>query len=75
MKPFDKVGFQKRMGSLVRQARTDRGWTQEALSLECGLSQRIISEIESGRKDCYGHTLHRIACALGVTLCVRCNDG
>lgn len=40
--------FKKNLASVIREARTDRGLTQEKLAEALGLSNRTILDIESG---------------------------
>lgn len=37
------------MGSIVRELRQARGWTQQELAERVGMSQRWVSDVESGR--------------------------
>lgn len=51
----------------VRQARLRRGWTQEQLEAESGVSQAAISSIERGLvTDPSSSTVFDLAKALGV---------
>jgi transcriptional regulator with XRE-family HTH domain len=56
------------IGERVREARTEKKWSQERLALAVGLrSKRTIGELESGEHHGSGK-LHRIAEALGVNV-------
>src|SRR5438105_4917696 len=56
-----------RFGVLLRQYRVAAGLSQEALAERAGLSRRGIADLERGaRRFPYGHTLRRLADALGL---------
>jgi len=58
----------KKLGNLIKQARTDAGLTQEQLARKiAGLSATDISEAERGLKDLTQEQLKKIAKATGVT--------
>ena len=58
----------KKVGTLIKEARTDAGLTQEQLARKIsGLSATDISEAERGLKDLTQEQLKRIAKATGVT--------
>jgi transcriptional regulator with XRE-family HTH domain len=57
----------QRFGENVRQARHERGWTQEDLSAKCGLAVVQISRIERGKREIRLTTLIRLLDALDVS--------
>ena len=58
----------KKLGTLIKEARTDAGLTQEQLARKIsGLSATDISEAERGLKDLTQDQLKKIAKATGVT--------
>ena len=58
----------KKLGTLIKEARTGAGLTQEQLARKIsGLSATDISEAERGLKDLTQEQLKRIAKATGVT--------
>ena len=58
----------KKLGNLIREARTEAGYTQEQLARKiAGLSATDISEAERGLKDLTQDQLKRIAKATRVT--------
>ena len=58
----------KKLGNLIREARTEAGLTQEQLARRiAGLSAADISEAERGLKDLTQEQLKRIAKETGVT--------
>ena len=58
----------KKVGTLIREARTEAGLTQEQLARKiAGLSASDISEAERGLKNLTQEQLKRIAKATGVT--------
>jgi transcriptional regulator with XRE-family HTH domain len=48
--------------------RKSRGWSQEALAEQSGVSLRTIQRVEQGDTVPRGHTVQALAAALGVTL-------
>jgi transcriptional regulator with XRE-family HTH domain len=48
---------QPALGATIRAARRERGWSQEELGFEAGLSQSVISRIERGRPASRGARL------------------
>lgn len=51
----------------LKQARDDKGWTQEQLEAESGIDQRTISKIERGDvNDPQNSTVKALEEALGV---------
>lgn len=54
-------------GSLVRQARKDRGWSQTELATRADVSRPTIARIESGQHVLMG-TLEKVAGALELDL-------
>ena len=56
------------IGARVRQHRTARGWTLDALAGRSGVSRRMLISIEHGRGNPSIATLLRISDALGVGL-------
>ena len=58
----------KKLGNLIKQARTDAGLTQEQLARKIsGLSASDISEAERGLRDLTQEQLKKIAKVTGVT--------
>jgi len=58
----------KKLGNLIKEARTGAGYTQEELARKIsGLSATDISEAERGLKDLTQEQLKKIAKATGVT--------
>ncbi|NML11420.1 helix-turn-helix domain-containing protein [Sphingobium sp. AR-3-1] len=51
----------------VRALRTERGFSQDGLAAQAGVSRRMISGIESGEANVSLSTLDRLAQALGVS--------
>ncbi|RFA07047.1 transcriptional regulator [Subtercola boreus] len=56
------------LGLALQQARLGRGLSQVALAAELGISQRSISEIESGKTTIYLRRLFDLMSATGVEL-------
>ena len=59
-----KVAFGKR----VRELRTGRQLSQEALALACGLDRTYIGGIERGERNVSLVNIEKIAAALGVRI-------
>ncbi|WP_286793394.1 helix-turn-helix domain-containing protein [Microbacterium sp. UBA3394] len=56
------------IGLVIQQARLARGLSQTALAEQLGLSQRSVSEIESGRPTIYMRKVFDLLRATGVEL-------
>jgi len=56
------------LGAKIRTARLRRGWTQRALCSHAGISQRFVSQLESGRANISVVRLAEVAAALEVSL-------
>ncbi len=66
-KTKDKMEIKQAVGELVRQKRVKKGWSQEQLSSEAGISNRFLQDIEAGEKMTSLTTLFKLSDALGVT--------
>lgn len=60
--------FLETLGRQVRSHRHQRGWSQELLAEQAGLSPRFISELENGRGNISVLRLRHVARALGCTI-------
>lgn len=60
--------FRKSLGLSIRKIRAEKGFTQESLLLESGISRSHIAMIESGKRDITVNSLFKISRALGVNL-------
>ncbi len=56
----------KKLGTRVRQLRTERRWSQEELADRAQLHRTYIGGIERGERNVSLHNIVRIATALGV---------
>ncbi|MFL0177046.1 MULTISPECIES: helix-turn-helix domain-containing protein [Mycobacteriaceae] len=54
------------VGTRIRALREERGLTQEALALSCGVSRNILIDVEHGRRSLLFERLFDIAESLGV---------
>jgi len=61
--PRRRLSFGKRLRAL----RAGRGWTQRRLAGEAGLTQPLLSALESGRKGPGWETVCALAAALEVS--------
>ena len=55
-------------GKTLRKKRLHRKLTQEALSVDSGLSRAYISELEMGHKDPSLYTLFKLSSALKIKI-------
>lgn len=58
--------IQKRFGERVRELRQSKGFSQEALALECDLDRTYIGGVERGERNISLVNIHKIAAALRV---------
>ena len=56
------------VGDKVRDLRKERGWSQQELADQAGISMQTVSNLETGRHVPGIATLSKIAGALGVPL-------
>ena len=62
-------GPQRTLGERLREARTDRGWSQEWLARRVGVTKKAISKIERGEtKEPSARNLGKIAEHLHVSV-------
>lgn len=61
-------------GLVLQQARDGLGVSQRELARRIGLSQRAISEMESGRPTLWARRLFELLDATGVEVTARWND-
>lgn len=54
------------LGDELRKAREAKGWTQETLAFEAGVSRNYVSILERGKKSPTVNVLIRVCKALGV---------
>jgi len=63
------MNITKQIGQRLRQAREQRGLTQDAVALAAGYANgSFISEIEGGKRQAYIGTLVRLCEVLGLSL-------
>lgn len=55
-------------GKAMRRAREKRGWTQVMLAEKSGVSDRMISQLERGRRTGTIITIELLADALGLSI-------
>lgn len=63
---FDKTQFLYNFAHNLKKIRMTKGYSQDKLTLECGLSKGTISKIETGLVDPHISTLIRISLTLGI---------
>lgn len=61
------MDIKESIGDLMRDKRTKKGWTQEQLSSEAGVSNRFLQDIEAGEKMASMVTIFKLSKALGIT--------
>lgn len=59
---------QPALGSAIRRLRERRGFTQEALAHDAGITTGTLSQIERGQSNPTWGTVRRIAGALNVSM-------
>ncbi len=57
-----------RLGSNLRKAREQRGWSQEELAFRCGVHRTYVGGVERGEYNITVLTLRRFTKALGVSI-------
>lgn len=66
--------IQKHFGTRVRELRKQKGFSQEALALACGLDRTYIGGVERGERNISLLNIHKISRALGVSASVLVDD-
>src|SRR5881409_1519400 len=66
--PQQEHAYLSRLGERVRAWRMEHGMTRKALSLACGVSERYLAQLESGRGNISVLLLRKIAHAMGVAV-------
>lgn len=61
--------FLRCLGQIIRDARKQKGMTQEALSEIAGVSAKYLSEVEQGQSNVTVLLLRRVSRALKLELC------
>jgi transcriptional regulator with XRE-family HTH domain len=57
------------LGRRIKKARLRRGWTQSLLAEESGVTQPLVSRLESGKQpDVTTEVAKRLAVALGISI-------
>lgn len=56
----------KKIGKIIQEARTGKGWSQADLSIKTGIIQPLISNVEKGKSNLTVLTLVRLCKVLGV---------
>ena len=59
-------GIKRTFGRRIRELRTEKGLSQEALALVCGLDRTYIGGIERGERNVSLINIEKIAAALGI---------
>lgn len=66
MQPIDPSDFRALLAHNVRRLRAARGWSQEKLALEAGISRSFIGDLERQDRNVSIDTIRKITVALGV---------
>jgi transcriptional regulator with XRE-family HTH domain len=61
-----KLTPQQAFGVVLRELRTQRGFTQESFALECDVDRTFVGLMERGERQPTLTTLYRLAGPLGV---------
>jgi transcriptional regulator with XRE-family HTH domain len=67
-RPRQNPKSQKALGAVVRELRTEKGVSLEALAGEAGISKNMLSLIERGEGNPSWSTVEGISAALGITV-------
>ena len=62
------AGKMKDIGSVLREARTSRGFTQADIAPQLGVSRATVAQIETGRRSLQAEDLRRLAAFYGCSL-------
>ena len=65
---FNKPKFLKLLGAQIAKTRKSKGYSQDRVCLEAGLSRGALSKFESGKVEPKISTLALIAITIGVSL-------
>src|SRR2546426_2350747 len=66
--PQQEHAYLSRLGERVRAWRAEHGMTRKALSLACGVSERYLAQLESGRGNISVLLLREVARALDLPM-------
>lgn len=58
----------EQFGKRLRKLRESRGWSQEDLAVESGISRPFISNVEAGKREPCLKTLKLLADTFGISL-------
>jgi transcriptional regulator with XRE-family HTH domain len=67
-RPRQNPKSQKALGAVVRELRTEKGVSLEALAGEAGITKNMLSLIERGEGNPSWSTVEGIAAALGIAV-------
>jgi transcriptional regulator with XRE-family HTH domain len=67
-RPRQNPKSQKALGAVIRDVRTEKGLSLEALAGEAGISKNMLSLIERGEGNPSWSTVEGIAAALGIAV-------
>jgi transcriptional regulator with XRE-family HTH domain len=65
---FEDTAYRRRLGTRIRDLRTERQWTQEDLSDKASLAREYLSKVESGHRNPSLDVIARLAKVLEVPL-------
>ena len=62
------MNLQQKFGQRVRELRTAKGWSQEALAYKAGIDRTYMTDVENGKRNISIQNIEKIITALNITL-------
>lgn len=71
----DTACYASAMKLRIKELRTERGWSVQALADAVGLSKSYVSDLENGKRRASDYRLEKFAQAFGVSIFDLIDDG